>query len=241
MEKKYTNIVFGDGFGAQYQKIIQTFIYCKHNNLSFVYRPIRKIEHNYDNDLNYIDNIEKMINLKSNMEIDLHNESEEISFNHIIRNWFENDIDNNCNNENMEFIKKCFWENKNKNVYNNDKINVAVHVRRPNPHDNRLEGANTPDNYYLNVIDIIRQKYQDKNLLFHIYSQGKKENFKDYENKDTLLHINEDICKTFIGLVGADILVTSASSFSYVAALISDGEVYYKKFWHKPKKEWIIC
>lgn len=34
----------------------------------------------------------------------------------------------------------------------------------------------------------------------------------------------------------ADILIISPSSLSYVAALISDGEIYYKPFWHKPRK-----
>ena len=32
----------------------------------------------------------------------------------------------------------------------------------------------------------------------------------------------------------------SASSFSYIAAILTDAEVYYLPFWHKPKKEWII-
>jgi hypothetical protein len=31
----YTNISYDDGFGSQYQKIIQTYIYCKMNNLQF--------------------------------------------------------------------------------------------------------------------------------------------------------------------------------------------------------------
>ena len=40
-------------------------------------------------------------------------------------------------------------------------------------------------------------------------------------------------------MVSAEILVTSPSSLSYIAALISDGEIYYKKFWHNPRKNWI--
>jgi hypothetical protein len=44
----------------------------------------------------------------------------------------------------------------------------------------------------------------------------------------------------FNGLVFADALVTSASSFSYVAAMLTDGVVYYKHFWHKPSMKWIV-
>ena len=42
-----------DGFGAQYQKTIQTYIYCKMHNLNFLYRPFTQVEHNYNNDTNY--------------------------------------------------------------------------------------------------------------------------------------------------------------------------------------------
>ena len=77
--------------------------------------------------------------------------------------------------------------------------------------------------------------------MFHIYSQGNEESFNNYKNDDTILHINEDVCKTFLGLVAANILVTSSSSFSYCAALLSDGEIYYKQFWHTPRKDWINC
>ena len=45
---------------------------------------------------------------------------------------------------------------------------------------------------------------------------------------------------TFMGMVNSDILVTSASSFSYIAAFLNEGEIYYKKFWHPPMEKWIV-
>ena len=66
-------------------------------------------------------------------------------------------------------------------------------------------------------------------------------NFAILQKEDVIFHLDEDICKTFTELVAADILLTSPSSLSYVAALISDGEIYYKQFWHKPRSNWIIC
>ena len=77
-------------------------------------------------------------------------------------------------------------------------------------------------------------------MLFHIYSQGDIDNFSLYMNENVELHINEDIKKTFIGLVYADILVMSPSSFSYAAALLNNGIIIYKPYHAKPKKEWII-
>lgn len=90
-------------------------------------------------------------------------------------------------------------------------------------------------------MNILRNKYQNENLQFHIYSQGSIDNFKILHANNIEFRLNEDLCKTFLELVAANIIVTSASSFSYYAALLSDGEVYYKKFWHNPRKEWIVC
>ena len=93
----------------------------------------------------------------------------------------------------------------------------------------------------LQMIINIREKYKHKDLQFHIYSQGNIQDFDYFISNDTIFHINEDLTNTFIGLVVADILVTSASSLSYSAALISDGEIYYLPFWHPPLDNWIIC
>lgn len=238
----YTNTQCNDGFGAQYQKTIETYIYCMMNNYNFRYRPFRFVEHNYDNDPEYNKILENMINLKNNIENDENNSALEINFLNVWR-WFETNIDICCKSEHMAFIKKCFWEHKSKNVFNNQCVNVAVQIRRENSHDNGKAGARatTPNEYYLKIMNIIRNKHNNnKKLQFHIYSQGDINNFKLLKKEDVIFHLDEEISKTFIGLVGADILVTSPSSFSYVAALISDGEIYYKPFWHKPRSNWII-
>ena len=59
-----------------------------------------------------------------------------------------------------------------------------------------------------------------------------------YISEDTTLHINEDITTTFTGMVASNILITSRSSLSYLAGLLTDGVVYYQPFWHPPKKDW---
>tara|TARA_B100001540_G_C15812121_1_gene645106 strand:+ start:1970 stop:2740 length:771 start_codon:yes stop_codon:yes gene_type:complete len=243
---KYTYIGIGDGFGAQYQQLITAYVVCNIHNERFVYTPREKMEHNYDNDPDFLKQIEDLMNIKNNIENNTNNSAKILDYAQL-RQWFEGNIDNACNSEYFKQIRSYFWQNKERNIFKNDKINVAVHIRRKNQHDvllghnDSVGGRATSDSYYLNIMKIIREKYKDKNLLFHIYSQGNTENFKKYKSGDVKFHINEDICKTFIGLVSADILVTSASSFSYTAALLSDGKIYYKKFWHNPRKHWIIC
>jgi len=244
MSNVYTNMFQIEGFGATYQKIIETYLFCVYNNLNFGYRPIKKMEHNYKNDPNYINNIESLMNLKNNIENDTNNVAQDIHFGKYIQTWFDDNIDQICNEVHLKFIKKCFWENKDRNVFKNNKKNIALHIRRENSHDRGHAGARitTPNEYYLNIMNGIRNKYKehDKELLFHIYSQGEMNNFAILQKEDVIFHLDEDICKTFTELVAADILLTSPSSLSYVAALISDGEIYYKQFWHKPRKEWII-
>jgi len=236
-----TNEIQTDGFGAQYQKILMSFMASKVKNLTFHYRPFGVMEHNYNQDHDYIEKKENLINLKKNIP----NIRPDISYapmsfgdNALL---FEANMENLCKSEHMDFIKQCFWENKEKDFFKNGKLNVAVHVRRPNKNDNRTNGTDTPDNYYLDLINKIKLKYHNKSILFHIYSQGDKNKFKTYESDDTSIHLNEDIENTFTGMVAADILVTSASSFSYVAAFISAGEIWYKNFWHPPHKDWIVC
>jgi len=239
-EKYYTHTSFGDGFGSQYQKIVETYIYCKLNNLEYLYKPLTGSAHNYDNDPSYVSKLENLINLKCNLSNVLNRSVEILTYHINVQKYSEKNIDLMCNSKHMTFIKKCFWENKDKNYFNNNKLNIAVHIRRPNCKDNRKQGTDTNDSYYIDKINLIREEYKSDNLLFHIYSQGNIENFKLYENDDTILHIDQNIVDTFMGLVSADILVTSGSSFSYIAALISDGMIYYKKFWHPPRKEWLV-
>lgn len=238
----YTNNKLVDGFGSQYQKIIQTYVLCRMRNMDFVYRPLSNMEHNYDNDDNYLDRMENLMNIKNNVP-NLKEETDVETLNHMwVIKEFEKNMVAYTNNQHIEFIKKCFWENKERNFFKNNKFNIAIHIRRENSHDKGLAGprVTTKNNFYLLIMKHIRESFKEKELLFHIYSQGDKNNFKEFESSDTIMHIDEEIEESFIALVAADILVISPSSFSYAAGLISDGIVFYKPFWHLPKKNWIV-
>tara|TARA_B110000046_G_C12855984_1_gene339711 strand:+ start:55 stop:771 length:717 start_codon:yes stop_codon:yes gene_type:complete len=228
-----------DGFGAQYQTILNTILYCKKNNKTFIYTPIKNIEHNYDNDVLFLQKIEKLMNIKIYKSI-YEDDKKNVKIFHIGEsiNFFDKNI-KNLDTEINE-IKKDFWQNKDRNCFKNDCFNIAVHIRRPNPDDNRIMGVDTPDKYYLDKINNLRQKYKDKKIMFHIYSQGELSNFSKYIANDTILKINMNIFDTFTEMVGADALIMSRSSFSYSAAVLSDGDIYYQKLWHPPMKHWYI-
>jgi hypothetical protein len=248
MINKITHNPKNDGFGSQYQHIICVLLISRHNGWQYLYNPIKKMDHNYNNEELFIQKIEHAMNIKPFFEIcnEERIQHEQIYvFDTNAKFIVDDDIIKYATKESLEWIKNMFWNNKikdNKIIFNNeDVINVAVHIRRPNPHDNRTQGSDTPDNYYLNVLNIIRKKNENTKIQFHIYSQGEASLFEKYIANDTIFHLNEDLVATFIAMVASDILVTSFSSYSYIAAFLNDGIVYYHPFWHPPLNHWIVC
>ena len=232
-----------DGFGSQFQKLIYAILIAEEKGIKYIYRSVKTVEHNYDNDPEFINKIEELMNLKGNFRsIDsIESESGLISVMGIgeVIKEFESKIDYYMKSETLKKLKTIFWKNKNRNFFQNDATNIAVHIRRPNEMDNRTDGADTPLDYYFDVIDIVKRKNPTEKKVFHIYSQATIEEFKNRNTENFVFHLNESLFETFIGMVAADILVTSKSSFSYTAALLNEGTIYYLPFWHCPASDWI--
>ena len=242
--KCFTNVQQGDGFGSQYHHIIEIFLWCKLNNLNYVHNPIESSEHNDDNTQEYIDELNSIMNMHSG-DLPLYKDHPYAMEVHYtfqkIMDYMEKDNNRSLaiRSEHMKTLKEMFWKNKEKDFFKNDKFNVALHVRRPNKNDSRLAGADTVDQYYIEKIENILETYKDKDIVFHLYSQGSEEMFDAYKKYSTVLHLNESLLDTFTGMVAGDVLVISASSMSFAAGLLSDGTVYYHPFWHKPVDTWI--
>jgi hypothetical protein len=285
-----TNVSLSDGFGSQYQHIISCILICIHKKYTFIYTPIQKMEHNYNNDPHFIENIEEFMNLRKFFTT-IEESSEEEKKNMRVfgmdaKYEIDRHVDTYANENALSIIRYMFWENKNKNaIFNNDNdndthnlysigskssriaymsfrknrctsapifridnkyTNVVIHIRRPNIHDNRTSGTDVSIHTYMNVIHKIREENPDKKLLFHIHSQGEEHEFEMFrqnnetgEAHDIILYLNCDLRESFLQMCAADILVISASSFSYIAAFICEGTVYYIPFWHKPRNTWI--
>ena len=224
----------GDGFGSQYQRIVMSILYSEITNNEFVYRPFEKMEHNYDNDPDFIIKKEKFINLYDKYK--LINEVENVLELGPRVYEIENNLDFCLKLESLKNVKKFLHIGKT-NPYDNNYLNVAVHIRKFNQGDNT--DYSHDENYYLNVMNHIRNNYTSEKLKFHIFSQGELENFTNFKSDDIVFHLNESIEDTFYGLVTANILVMSKSSFSYTAAMLSDGIIYYLPFWHPKASHWI--
>lgn len=247
-----TTIPRTDGFGAQFQNILVDIIYTKlKTNNTYIFPDIKSFEHNYDNDPLFREKLIDYMNLKphfpntDNAENIPHYEPYPgITYRHCDEN-----LTNILKCSMFKELRDIFFENK-KTPFDTNFFNVAVHIRRNNQHDSRVEGSDTPDDYYLNVIQHFRCNYKgEKSLKFHIYSQSPSSNFAIhrpssnydmYLSNDTEFHIDEFLLDTFSGLVFADGLIMSGSSFSYAAAMLNGGIIYYKRFWHAPADNWIV-
>ena len=238
-----TNPYRTDGFGSQFQTIIFSVIYAEFHNFKYYYTPFTNLEHNYDNDPSFTNKLEVLINFMDNFEI-----NRDVNLQQQFKPWdlihfFENNIAACANSASLKKMKKIFRANKSKqNYFDCNRLNIAIHIRRPNSHDSRLLGADVPDEFFYNIIQSLKEKYILEQPIFHIYSQGDLGDFqRKYIPLGAVLHIDESLESTFASLVFADILVTSPSGLSYSAGILSDGIVYYIPFWHPPLPHWISC
>jgi len=235
-----------DGFGESFKFIIYSVLYAEFTNSEFFYSPFTKcLEHNYENDPEFLEKKEILINFKNSFKL-----ASDYSFDYNIIDkfklisFFENNIDFCINSKSFQKLKKIFRENNNPSERENkDKKNIVIHIRRMNSLDQKknknydiIPGTDVPNELYIDIIKQLKNIYQKSEV--HLYSQGKKEDFNLGDN--IIFHLNEPIEKTFIDFVYADVLIVAPSALSYVAALLSDGIIYYIKHMHKPAPHWNI-
>ncbi|MBQ8261301.1 MAG: hypothetical protein IJZ00_03345 [Lachnospiraceae bacterium] len=135
-------------------------------------------------------------------------------------------------------------------LYNEEDLNVAIHIRRGDIVVGRETGEETLTkrwislDYYENVVKCLKEKYK-KEMTLYIFSQGEKEEYSVFEKYGKVIYcLDMDAMQSFLHMVRADILVISKSSFSYKPALLADGiRVCPPDFWHDyPEDEkWIVA
>jgi hypothetical protein len=128
--------------------------------------------------------------------------------------------------------------------YNNEKTNIAIHIRRGDVSKYTSTDRYIPfDNYY-NIIEILNLKYN--NSCFFIFSEitNDKVEFDEFIKNninrgiDINLLADIDVLTTLEYMIKADVFVMSKSSLSYVAALYNENKVLYIDFWHTKMPHW---
>lgn len=233
--KKVTNISDRDeGFGENFSYILKTILYCEYYGYEFYYTPLKFIQHNYNNDPFFLEKKEELMNIKNHYKLSLENEKYNIPNQYELINFFDSNIDFCLKSKELEKLKNIFRENK-INRFDQNFTNIAIHIRKMNHHDiknikhaKQYEGTDVPMYLYINYINSIKTVFNKYNkCLFHIYSQGYINDFKEFLNQDDIiLHLNDTIENTYTDFVFSDILLIASSAFSYTAGMLNNGLVY---------------
>lgn len=133
-------------------------------------------------------------------------------------------------------------------VYDADKINIAIHIRRgdllPGRQFSDLSSRMLPDSWYIEILDTILSTAQQAAVI-HIYSEGRdgqyhseqgipfswKERYKNTPH-EVYEHIDSDFLSTFHHLIHADILIGSKSGMSHLAGMLNEHIKIMPKMWH---------
>jgi hypothetical protein len=221
-------VTLTDGFTSHYWERIGAIIYAEIHNKPFLYTPIQGMAGNYnqEEEKEFISKKERFINLINHYPINNDYEFQK-RFGHSCIYFFYN-VSDCCKSRAFAKIKELFYLNKKKSDYFSDETtNIAVHMRKLNPHD--LEApTEISEDRYTSIIHQLRQATANKPIRFHIYSQGVLSKFRQrWPEEDIVWHINDSIEDTFTSMVFADVLVTCQSAFSRLAGYLSNGLIIY--------------
>ena len=235
----YSSTPRNDGFGAQFQNILWDILYVReYLHEDYVLTLTQKMEHNYENDSDFIIKLFEFMNLRKiyKLNSEIEGPIQYLPTGHTY-GTIQANLTNFMESDTMNELKKVFFEDK-KNPFDADHFNIALHIRRMNKNDTRE--IYITEHQYVEFFNKLKDQYPEKNVRFHIYSQGTISEFKDYESDRTIFHIDESVQDTFLGFVYADVLVCTSSSFSYLAAHYNKNKIYAFKFWHELSKKWEV-
>jgi hypothetical protein len=260
MTNYYTNELRSDGFGSNYQTLLFTILFVELCcNGEFVYtKPDLKTIY-----ADEADEYEDIMNLSKAFKniTDLSN-TDVVQTVPIWQAYsMEQHLDSCLASHTMKKIRGLFKQNKFTSVFDDKYNHVAIHIRRPSMHPNIDIWANgegwdkgaqslhdlmnitprfTSDDYFNSVINHIRNTYTSKPNLFHIISEGKIEDFNNIKGGDIIFHLNDSVKDSYVYMVMSNMFVMSHSSFSYVAGLLNENVVFYKRgFSHTKPNHWL--
>jgi hypothetical protein len=253
-----TYLPYIDGMGAQFQRIIGLIALAHECGCIYTHTPVSQMDHITSAEVTEIENFLQINNYynKNGIKVDneytiksdevgsalLHfkNQSTTTSILLSIHNCISIlDANPNMYDKVMPTLRKI-KQTIELVHFKRDIINIAVHIRRGDVSNLQNSDRYLPTTYFKEIIDNLLQQSPGANVcIFTELTPGNKEEFNIFSPNIKIIS-GGDVLTTFEHLSKADILITSKSSFSYLAALYNENTVMYTNFWHKPLSRWKI-
>jgi hypothetical protein len=247
-----------DGMCAQYQRVIGIIALAESYGYKYVHTPIKQMEHVSPDEIIEIENFLQInsyykkeefitfdyVHYISNMEIEsaiLHFKSQPNTTNILL--MINNpltilDANTQLYNKVMPMLRNI-KQSRDLIYFKKDVINIAIHIRRGDVNKSQYPDRYLSTSYFKTIIDKLLDQTPTANVcIFTEITPENREEFNIFTNIKIIS--GGDILTTFEHLSNADILITSKSSFSYVAALYNENTVLYTNFWHNPLPHWKI-
>lgn len=137
-------------------------------------------------------------------------------------------------------LQEAFWANKAKPAH--EHYRVCLHARRGDVTRMSKEAFRMTSNERLmqRLEQVLAAAPKDKPVHVALHSQGKPEDFGELIDKVDSLHLDSDLCETFLDLASADCLILAKSSLSFAAGVLNSKRVVYEPFWQMPLSRWEI-
>ena len=238
-----------DGGGAQVQAIVSVAAFAKYFGARFVHTPLSSIEHCPEGVTmeEFCSSWEKVVNRFGFSHADtdkfVRYDTHQFMFEFLMLRAKGKSIrleDAHFLTDNHPEIYELVGlvaSSRPTNIGQNKKI--YVHARRG---DVESKGPTsfrfTSDEKLSLYIKSVRSKFPSDSEVFIITENPDSVFVQRFS--DCKIVSEEDPVKAIFLLASADVLIMGKSSFSYVAALLSKGPVFYEPFWHGPLPSWFI-
>jgi hypothetical protein len=245
-----------DGGGAQMQAIYSTMLYARCSGFVYLHTPIVSVEHNALGEPDWAEKWErafsagqgefqsesfdldavKQIPATSRMSPVPPPPPEPILLLASECHWYA-DTHADFYALIQPQLKRRYHRNSPPIARPDDRLIVAVHIRRGDVTEQDTDRF-TPNEIVAFQINQLSSALAPFRREFHVFSEGREGDFGPVRER-AVLHLGGDVFECLQHLIGADIFVMAKSSFSYTAALLSQGIVIYSPFWHAPLQQWI--
>ena len=225
-----------EGIGAMLQYQIFCMAYASLNKCNYHFGGFKNLQHyQYFNDSQeeFGKSFDRLFNLPG---LSVCNSNKEHLDPSLLLRFGQENLEEIWNSNITTALNQLLFLEKSHHYFDQDYINVAVHIRVRTSLDNcnapqREYFKHNDDAYYNNVINNIAGIDFEKPVKFHIYSQGQDTDFDLPEGCE--LHINEHPAISLYHMIKSDILVMGNSSFSWVSHLYGNcASVVKSSFYH---------